>query len=176
MSLLYSTLLQPLTVVLWLCVCFITAVLQDITAVSPVVVPTLCLLALTVFGVRCVFEAYVTLLHFDDTPFRLAGSSVFMILSWAIALCASILGLYQLWTKGKFGPSSCRFQKLVPVVSFIVSAIAALVTNRIFRASSWPNVGEDCLVGYAFIQLVYSVFMTGRGKGRGEYSCTHKIY
>jgi hypothetical protein len=140
---------------------YVTEVLQDITVVSPVIVPTLCLLSLTLFGVRCVFEAYATLFHFDDAPYRLAGSNVFMVLSWVVAFCASMLGLYNLCTNGKFRVSSCRLQKLIPVLSFIVSAIAALATRRIFHATSWPNTGEDCLVSYAFIQLLYSVFMTG---------------
>eukprot|EP01036_Dinobryon_divergens_P040298 gene40298-53267_t len=138
----------------------IHSVHKDICAVSPVVVPSLCLLALAVFGVRCVFEAYVTLLDFDDTFFRLAGSNIFMVLSWAIALVSSIIGLYKFWKSNMFGLKSFRFQKVVPVLAFLITAIACLVTNSIFHATTWPEVKEENLVSYAFIQLVYTVFMT----------------
>jgi len=126
------------------------------------VVPSLSLLALAVFGVRCVFEAYVTLLDFDDTPYRFAGSNIFMVLSWVIALVSSIIALYKLWKSKMFAWNSFRFQKVVPALAILITAIASLVTNSIFHATTWPEVREENLVSYAFIQLVYAVFMTGR--------------
>ena len=123
--------------------------------------PSLFLLALAVFGVRCVFEAYVVFLNIDDGPFRLAGSNVFMVLSWAIALLSCIIGLYKLKTSGKIGWISFRFQKVVPVLAFLITAVASVVTNSIVHATTWPAVGEESLVSYAFIQLVYTVFITG---------------
>ena len=124
-------------------------------------VPSLCLLALAVFGVRCVFEAYATLLKFDDTPYRVAGSNIFMVLSWILALVSSILGLYKWWRSGMLGLKSFRIQKIVPVLAFLITAIACLVTNSVFHATTWSDVSEEILVSYAFIQLVYTVFMTG---------------
>ena len=61
----------------------------------------------------------------------------------------------------KLATISFRFQKVVPVLAFLITAVAALVTNRIFHATVWSEVGEESLVSYAFIQLVYTVFMTG---------------
>jgi hypothetical protein len=136
-------------------------VYRDTSVVSPVFVPALCLLALSSFGVCCVLEAYVTLFDFDDAPFRLAGANVFLVLSWVIGLCALMLALYKMWKAGKFASASFKFEKLVPVISFVISAIAALTINRLFHVTLWPDIGEECLVGYAFIQLVYSLFMTG---------------
>ena len=106
-------------------------------------------------------EAYAILFDFDDAPFRLAGSNVFMVSSWVIALCVAMLALYKMWKTGKFASASFKFEKLVPVVSFVISAIAALTINKLFHAATWRDVGEECLVGYAFIQLVFSLFMTG---------------
>ena len=107
------------------------------------------------------FEAYVTLLKFDDTPYRMAGSNIFMVLSWTVALVSSILGLYKLWRSEKITLVSFRFQKIVPVLAFLITAIACLITNSVFHATTWSNVSEEILVSYAFIQLVYTVFMTG---------------
>lgn len=107
------------------------------------------------------FEAYVTLLHFDGSPYRMAGSNIFMVLSWIIALVSSVLGLHKLWGSGLFALKSFRFQHLVPVLAFLISAVASVVTNSVFKATTWPDVSEESLVSYAFIQLVYTVFMTG---------------
>ena len=138
------------------------SVYDDISAVSPNLVPSLSLLALAIFGVRCIFEAYITIFYYDDAPFRVAGSNIFMMLSWITALVASIIGLYRIWKSGKFERVKFRFQKLIPVLSFVISAVASIVINSIFRATTWLAVNEEILVGYAFIQLVYTVFMTGR--------------
>ena len=81
-----------------------------------------------------------------------------MILSWIIALAASIVGLVKMWKSGHFSSISFRFQKAVPVLAFVISAIASIVVNKLFHASTWPAVTEDILVSYAFIQLVYTVF------------------
>ena len=124
-------------------------------------VPSLCLLALAVYGVRCVFEVYITLFNFDETPYRIAGSNVFMVMSWIIALIASIIWLYKLWRSGKIAWVSFKFQKIVPVLTFCITAVAAVVINSVFHATTWPDVREESLVSYAFIQLVYTVFMTG---------------
>ena len=138
------------------------SVYDDISAVSPNLVPSLSLLALAIFCVRCIFEAYIiTIFYYDDAPFRVAGSNIFMMLSWITALVASIIGLYKIWKSGKFERVKFRFQKLIPVLSFVISAVASIVINSIFRATTWLAVNEEILVGYAFIQLVYTVFMTG---------------
>ncbi len=57
---------------------------------------------------------------------------------------------------------SFEIEKVVPVVAFVISCSAALVVNNIFHSTSWPNINQDILVSYAFIQLLYSVFMTGK--------------
>ena len=59
------------------------------------------------------------------------------------------------------GLKSFRIQKIVPVLAFLITAIACLVTNSVFHATTWSDVSEEILVSYAFIQLVYTVFMTG---------------
>ena len=46
-------------------------------------------------------------------------------------------------------------------LSFLITAVAALVTNKICHATVWSEVGDESLVSCAFIQLVYTVFMTG---------------
>jgi len=137
------------------------SVYNDISAVSPNLVPSLCLLALSIYGVRCVFEAYITLFDYDDIYFRVAGSNIFMMLSWIVALVVSIIWLYRIWMSGKFTGTNFRFQKVVPVLAFVISAVASIAINSIFHASTWPAVNEEILVSYAFIQLVYTVFMTG---------------
>jgi hypothetical protein len=88
-----------------------------------------------------------------------------------IAFLASVIGLYKLWRSGKFGVLSFRFQKVVPAVAFLITAIACLITNSIFKATTWPDVSEESLVSYAFIQLVYAVFMTGNNLGRKLAPC-----
>ena len=112
------------------------------------------------------FEAYITLFNFDGAPLRVAGSNVFMVLSWMMALLASVVWLYKLWISGKFGVMSFRFQKVVPVLAFLITAVACLITNSIFKATTWPDVREESLVSYAFIQLVYAVLMTGNNLSR----------
>ena len=108
------------------------------------------------------FEAYATLFNYNDRQFHVAGSNIFMTLSWVTALVASIIWLIKLWKSGNFSLISFRFQKVVPVLTFVISAVAALIVNSLFHASTWPAVTEDILVSYVFIQLVYTVFMTGR--------------
>ena len=88
-----------------------------------------------------------------------------------MALLASVIWLYKLWISGKFGVMSFRFQKVVPVLAFLITAVACLITNSIFKATTWPDVRKESLVSYAFIQLVYAVFMTGNNLGRKFAPC-----
>ena len=130
--------------------------------VSPNVVPLLSLLGLVIFGARCIIEAYGTLLDTDLSSIQFQGTNIFATLSWIIAFAASAIWLAKSWRSVYYRKMSFEIEKVVPVVAFVISCSAALVVNNIFHSTSWPNINQDILVSYAFIQLLYSVFMTGK--------------
>ena len=141
--------------------CVNNEVLPDVNKVSPYA-SLLSLLALAIYGARCITEAYAALLGVNLKAIRFLGTNIFATLSWILALVAAVIWLFKSWRSIDYRQISFQIEKAVPVVVFVVSCGAALAVNNIFHSSTWPNANQDILVGYAFIQLLYSVFMTGK--------------
>ena len=112
------------------------------------------MLGLSIFGARCIIEAYATLLYADISSICFQGTNIFATLSWIVAFAASMIWLFK--------SLRSKVEKAIPVLAFVISCSAALVVNNVFHSTTWPNIDQDILVSYAFIQLLYSVFMTGK--------------
>jgi uncharacterized integral membrane protein len=60
-----------------------------------------------------------------------------------------------------FTLSQEEYQELIYSTTLIFATLSGFLLNYFCKATTWPNASEKLLVGYVFIQLGASVFLTG---------------
>lgn len=148
-------------------------VLPELCKKSKCFLPMLAILSLAFFAVRCVLEAFEVLLNFDiGNLFIFRASQIVFFFAWVAFMVCIMTWCYLTWKSMykhcKYEISHDAYQGLVYFSIYIIVYFLVVVVNIHFKATTWQNVNEACLVSYVYITLVSSVFFSGH-----FYYCCH---
>jgi len=133
---------------------------------SKVYLPRLVFATLVFFAFRCVLEAFEVLLKFDQDLGVVRPSMLAYYLACVFGVFSFLVWTFLTWKSLRklrtFKISHEDYNALVYFCTTSAVAICGFWVNAHFKATTWPHANEGCLVGYVFIQLGASVFITGK--------------
>ena len=141
-------------------------VLPVINKKSNLVIPMLLCISLGFFSVRCVLEAFEVVLNGNSS---FTQSSIYIYyFAWLTAIACGVCWGCRLkltWKSvrnyHKYEISHDAYQGLVFFSTLTIVTFLGLIVNISFKATTWSDANEACLVSYVYIQLVASVLCTG---------------
>jgi hypothetical protein len=129
------------------------------------VLPVLLYISLVLFAIRCVLEAHENIYKFSNSNTVFARTSrIIFYFSFLTGISCLVSWCYLSWksiNSTRNGIPHDAYQALVFLSTFIMTSILGLFVNTYFKATTWPNANEACLVSYVYMQLVSSVLITG---------------
>jgi hypothetical protein len=141
-------------------------VLPELFKKSKFLLPGLVFATLIAAAVHCILEAFEVLLDFSSGDFLVVRPSLMVFyLSWVLGVSSLIYWTFLTWKSMRqistFTLSQEEYQELIYSTTLAFATLSAFLLNYFCKATTWPNASEKLLVGYVFIQLGASVFLTG---------------
>lgn len=124
--------------------------------------PVLLYISLVLFAIRCVLEAHEDIYKFSNS--NTVTSRIVFYFSLFTGISCLVSWCYLSWKSiniTRNGIFHDTYQGLFFFSTLIVISVLVVVVNTYFKATTWPNANEACLVSYVYIQLVSSVLITG---------------